>query len=85
MLAPLGREPHSLLGTFCFGASVIGGICNNSGGSLVRCGPAYAEMALYAQVTDTRTLHPLNHLEIDLSDEPEDALRRFLRPTSRGT
>lgn len=33
LLAPLGREPHSVLGSSCFGASVIGGICNNSVGA----------------------------------------------------
>ena len=35
-LKPLGREPHSVIGSSCIGASVIGGICNNSGGSLVQ-------------------------------------------------
>jgi D-lactate dehydrogenase len=40
-LRPLGREPHSVLGSTCIGASVVGGICNNSGGALVRRGPAY--------------------------------------------
>ncbi|MFC3217322.1 hypothetical protein [Comamonas sp. JC664] len=50
VLAPLGREPHSVIGSSCIGASVLGGICNNSGGSLVRRGPAYTELALYAQV-----------------------------------
>ncbi|MFC3217356.1 hypothetical protein [Comamonas sp. JC664] len=39
VLAPLGREPHSVIGSSCIGASVLGGICNNSGGSLVRRGP----------------------------------------------
>lgn len=34
-LKPFGREPHSVIGSSCIGASVIGGICNNSGGSLV--------------------------------------------------
>src|SRR5690348_4043871 len=33
VLAPLGREPPSLLGSSWFGASVIGGIYNGSGGS----------------------------------------------------
>lgn len=79
MLAPLGREPHSLLGSSCFGASVIGGICNSSGGSLVRRGPAYTEMALYAQATEARTLRLVNHLGIDLSEEPEQALRQLER------
>ena len=31
-LAPLGREPHSVIGSSCIGASVLGGVCNNSGG-----------------------------------------------------
>ena len=35
-LKPLGREPHSVIGSSCIGASVVGGICNNSGGSLVQ-------------------------------------------------
>lgn len=45
-LKPLGREPHSVIGSSCIGASVIGGICNNSGGALVQRGPAYTEMSL---------------------------------------
>lgn len=32
MLKPLGREPHSVIGSSCIGASVFGGVCNNSGG-----------------------------------------------------
>ena len=46
-LKPYDREPHSVIGSSCIGASVIGGICNNSGGSLVQRGPAYTEMARY--------------------------------------
>ncbi len=34
VLKPLGREPHSVIGSSCIGASVIGGICNNSGGGI---------------------------------------------------
>lgn len=30
-LKPLHREPHSVIGSSCIGASVIGGLCNNSG------------------------------------------------------
>src|SRR5699024_3797757 len=41
LLAPLGREPHSVIGPTSIGASVVGGIANNSGGSQVRKGPAY--------------------------------------------
>ena len=29
-LAPYGRVPHSVIGSSCIGASIVGGICNNS-------------------------------------------------------
>lgn len=32
VLLPYGREPHSVIGSSCIGASIVGGICNNSGG-----------------------------------------------------
>ena len=38
LLAPLGRQPHSVIGSSCIGASVMGGVCNNSGGSLIARG-----------------------------------------------
>ena len=73
-LKPHGREPHSVIGSSCIGASVIGGICNNSGGALVQRGPAYTEMALYAQLTDHGELQLVNHLGIDLGETPEEIL-----------
>ena len=73
-LKPHGREPHSVIGSSCIGASVIGGICNNSGGALVQRGPAYTEMALYAQLTEQGELQLVNHLGIDLGDMPEEIL-----------
>ena len=73
-LKPHGREPHSVIGSSCIGASVIGGICNNSGGALVQRGPAYTEMALYAQLTEHGELQLVNHLGIDLGDTPEEIL-----------
>ena len=76
-LAPLGREPHSVIGSSCIGASVLGGVCNNSGGSLVRRGPAYTEMALYAQVDGEGRLQLVNHLGIALGDTPEEILQRL--------
>ena len=76
-LAPLGREPHSVIGSSCIGASVLGGVCNNSGGSLVRRGPAYTEMALYAQVDGEGHLQLVNHLGIALGDTPEEILQRL--------
>ncbi|MAG65705.1 MAG: D-lactate dehydrogenase [Pseudomonadales bacterium] len=78
-LAPLGREPHSVIGSSCIGASVLGGVCNNSGGALVRRGPAYTELALYAQVQADGTLTLVNHLGIELGDSPEEILTRLQR------
>ena len=77
LLRPLGREPHSVIGSSCIGASVMGGICNNSGGALVRRGPAYSEMALYARVNEQGRLEMVNHLGIALGEEPEAMLARL--------
>ena len=76
-LAPLGREPHSVIGSSCIGASVLGGVCNNSGGALVRRGPAYTELALYARVREDGELELVNHLGIRLGDTPEEILTRL--------
>jgi D-lactate dehydrogenase len=77
VLKPYGREPHSVIGSSCIGASVIGGVCNNSGGSLVKRGPAYTEMALYAQLSEDGQLSLVNHLGINLGDTPEQILTRL--------
>ena len=76
-LKPFGRQPHSVIGSSCIGASVVGGVCNNSGGSLVQRGPSYTEMSLYAQVTTDGKLQLVNHLGIDLGESPEEILRRL--------
>ena len=68
------REPHSVIGSSCIGASVIGGVCNNSGGSLVQRGPAYTEMALFAQRNADGKLELSNHLGIDLGSSPKEIL-----------
>jgi D-lactate dehydrogenase len=73
-LKPHGREPHSVIGSSCIGASVIGGVCNNSGGALVQRGPAYTEMALFAQLNEQGELELKNHLGIDLGETPEEIL-----------
>ena len=77
ILKPLGREPHSLIGSSCIGASVVGGICNSSGGSLVRRGPAYTELALYGRVNDEGKVELINHLGIDLGNTPEEILNNL--------
>ncbi|MEM9121781.1 MAG: D-lactate dehydrogenase [Pseudomonadota bacterium] len=78
-LAPLGREPHSVIGATCIGASIMGGVCNNSGGALVRRGPAYTELSLFAQKLHTGELVLVNHLGIDLGRTPEEILGRLDR------
>lgn len=78
-LRPLGREPHSVIGSSCLGASVVGGVCNNSGGSLIRRGPAYTELALFGSVGADGALRLVNHLGIALGDDPEAILDRLDR------
>lgn len=77
LLAPLGRQPHSVIGSSCIGASVVGGVCNNSGGSLVERGPSYTELSLYARISETGQLELVNHLGIALGDSPEEILTRL--------
>ncbi|WP_298816919.1 D-lactate dehydrogenase [uncultured Roseibium sp.] len=76
-LKPYGRQPHSVIGSSCIGASIIGGVCNNSGGALVRRGPVYTELSLFAQISDTGELQLVNHLGIDLGRTPEEILGRL--------
>ncbi|MGI9536028.1 MAG: D-lactate dehydrogenase [Desulfocapsaceae bacterium] len=73
-LKPIKRGPHSVIGSSCIGASVIGGVCNSSGGNLVNRGPAFTELSLFAQLTDTGELKLVNHLGIELGDAPEEML-----------
>ena len=78
-LKPLGREPHSVIGSSCIGASVLGGICNNSGGALIHRGPAYTQFALFARVDEAGAIHLLNHLGISLGTDPEEILDKLDR------
>ena len=73
-LEEFGREPHSVIGSSCIGASIIGGICNNSGGALVQRGPAYTELALFARIGSDGLLSLVNNLDIYLGDTPEEIL-----------
>ena len=77
LLAPLKRQPHSVIGSSCIGASVVGGVCNNSGGSLVERGPSYTELSLYAQISLDGQLELVNHLGVKLGDSPEEILTRL--------
>ncbi len=77
LLDPIGRQPHSVIGSSCIGASVVGGVCNNSGGSLVERGPSYTELSLYARITQAGELELVNHLGMQLGDTPEEILTRL--------
>ncbi|WP_144905201.1 D-lactate dehydrogenase [Novosphingobium taihuense] len=74
VLAEFGRVPHSVIGSTCLGASVVGGICNNSGGALVNRGPAFTRHALYGRIDESGRLALVNNLGITLGDDPEQAL-----------
>ena len=76
-LKPIRREPHSVIGSTSIGASIVGGVCNNSGGSLVHRGPAYTELALYAKVNKKGELELVNELEINLGSNPEEILNNL--------
>jgi len=73
-LLPFGRGPHSVIGSSCIGASVVGGICNNSGGNLINRGPAYTELSLFARLNSEGKLVLVNHLDIDLGSSPQEIL-----------
>lgn len=74
MLKPVHRTPHSVIGSSCIGASIVGGVCNNSGGNLVNRGPAYTELSLFARLNEDGELELVNHLGIDLGSTPEEIL-----------
>jgi len=77
-LSTVNRGPHSIIGSSQLGATVIGGIANNSGGALVKRGPAYTQFAIYAQVDEKGKLHLINNLGIDdLGSSPIEILRNL--------
>ncbi|WP_076069569.1 D-lactate dehydrogenase [Sphingomonas montana] len=78
-LARTDREPHSVIGSSCFGASVVGGVCNNSGGALVKRGPAYTEYALYARIDVGGTIELVDQLGVRLGEDAETILGRLDR------
>jgi D-lactate dehydrogenase (quinone) len=76
-LRPIGRDPHSVIGSSCIGASVFGGICNNSGGALIHRGPAFTQLALFASLDESGSLQLTNHLGINLGNDPEAMLEKL--------
>ncbi|WP_432790746.1 D-lactate dehydrogenase [Brevibacterium sp. K11IcPPYGO002] len=78
-LAPFHREPHSVIGSSSIGASVIGGIANNSGGSQIRKGPAFTKHAIFARINEAGRLELVNHLGVELGDDPAHILDKLQR------
>lgn len=76
-LTAIDRAPHSVIGSSCLGASIVGGIANNSGGALVKRGPAYTELSLFAKINEQGNLVLVNHLGIDLGDKPEQIIQNL--------
>ncbi len=74
---PYNRAPHSEIGSSCIGASVVGGVCNNSGGALIKRGPAYTELSLFASVNNKGKLELHNKLGIELGNSPENILKNL--------
>lgn len=68
--SPLSRDgfeaagPRAAFGSSCLGASVVGDVYNNSGGSLIRRDPAETEQALFARVTQDGRLELVNHPDV---------------------
>lgn len=72
LLRPLGRAPHSVIGSTTIGATIVGGIANNAGGALCKRGSSYTELSLFAQVDATGKLLLIDHLGIrNLGETPE--------------
>ncbi|MEM8494889.1 MAG: D-lactate dehydrogenase, partial [Planctomycetota bacterium] len=77
-LQPLGRVPHSVIGSTTIGATVIGGIANNAGGALCKRGSSYTGLSMYARVNEAGELELVDELGISgLGEDPETILRRL--------
>ena len=77
-LRTVDRVPHSVIGSSSIGATVVGGIANNSGGALCKRGAAYTELALYARVNAQGELELVDELGIDgLGETPEEILTQL--------
>jgi D-lactate dehydrogenase len=76
-LNAINRSPHSIIGSSSLGATVVGGIANNSGGALVKRGPAYTELSIYAQINQHGELVLVNHLGVYLGDTADDVIRNL--------
>ena len=80
VLKPLGRAPHSVIGSTTIGATIVGGIANNAGGALCKRGSSYTELSLFGQVDEDGKLKLVDHLGIkNLGDTPKEIFARLER------
>ena len=78
VLKPLGRAPHSVIGSTTIGATIVGGIANNAGGALCKRGSSYTELSLFGQVDEDGKLKLVDHLGIkNLGDTPKEIFARL--------
>lgn len=78
LLQPLGRAPHSVIGSTTIGATIVGGIANNAGGALCKRGSSYTRLSLFAKVDADGRLQLVNHLGIrGLGETPEQIFSRL--------
>ena len=78
VLKPLGRAPHSVIGSTTIGATIVGGIANNAGGALCKRGSSYTELSLFGQVNEDGKLNLVDHLGIkNLGDTPKEIFARL--------
>jgi D-lactate dehydrogenase len=73
-LTSIQRAPHSVIGSSCLGASIVGGIANNSGGALVKRGPAYTELSVFAKIDEHGKLILVNHMGVFLGNTPDELI-----------
>ena len=59
-------------------------MCAITGGALVQRGPAYTELAIYAQIGADGQLELVNNLGIELGDEPEAMLKALDKQLQSG-
>jgi D-lactate dehydrogenase len=76
-LEKYSRDPHSVIGSTSIGATIVGGVCNNSGGSLVQRGPAFTQLALYARINKKGELELINELDLELGNNPDEILENL--------
>jgi D-lactate dehydrogenase (quinone) len=78
LIHPLGRAPHSVIGSTTIGATIVGGIANNAGGALCKRGSSYTRLSLFAKVDADGRLQLVNHLGIrGLGETPEQIFKRL--------